>query len=90
MSGGEWRCPACGLTTDMEPHPSNTRAACAATAEQYAAYVERTGIAGYRATPGNRGAWLLRRVEGESAEFLTLSLWESLDAVRAFAGPDHV
>ena len=61
----------------------------AADAEAYAAYVERTGIAGYRATPGNRGAWLLRRVDGESAEFLTLSLWESIDAIRAFAGPEH-
>ncbi|MDH4118103.1 MAG: glutamine synthetase beta-grasp domain-containing protein, partial [Acidimicrobiia bacterium] len=26
------------LTVDMEPHPSNTRAACAATANKYAAH----------------------------------------------------
>jgi hypothetical protein len=28
------------------------------------------------------------RVDGERAEILTLSLWESLDAVRGFAGED--
>lgn len=61
----------------------------AADAADYADYVERTGIAGYRATPGNRGAWLLCRIDGDSAEFVTLSLWDSTEAIRAFAGPDH-
>lgn len=42
----------------------------------------------YRETPGNRGAWMLRRDEGDRTEFVTLSFWDSLDAVRAFAGDD--
>jgi heme-degrading monooxygenase HmoA len=58
----------------------------AADAASYRAYVERTGIPDYRATPGNRGAWVLTRVEGDVAHFLTLSFWDSLEAVRAFAG----
>jgi heme-degrading monooxygenase HmoA len=29
---------------------------------------------------------MLRRDEGERTEFITLSLWESEDAIRAFAG----
>ncbi len=57
-------------------------------AERYAAYVRDTGLAAYAATPGNRGAWLLVRDEGELTEVLTLSLWDSLDAVRGFAGDD--
>ena len=57
-------------------------------ADAYAAYVQRTGIEGYQRTPGNRGAWLLRRVEGERAEFITLSFWESRAAIEGFAGPD--
>jgi heme-degrading monooxygenase HmoA len=60
----------------------------AADADAYLAYVEETGIAAYRATPGNLGAWALRRRDGERTEFVTLSLWESLEAVRAFAGDD--
>lgn len=58
----------------------------AADAAAYREYVERTGIPDYRATPGNRGAWLLSRIEGDVAHFLTLSYWDDLDAVRRFAG----
>ena len=57
-------------------------------AEAYAAYVRATGLAEYAATPGNRGAYLLYRIEGERAEVLTVSLWDSLDAVKGFAGAD--
>ena len=57
-------------------------------ARAYAAYVQRTGIEGYQRTPGNRGAWLLWRIEGDRAEFVTMSLWESRDAIVAFAGED--
>jgi heme-degrading monooxygenase HmoA len=56
--------------------------------DAYADYIRDTGIAGYRATPGNQGAWMLRRDVGERTEFLTFTLWDSLDAVRAFAGDD--
>jgi heme-degrading monooxygenase HmoA len=57
-------------------------------AAAYAAYVQRTGIEGYRGTPGNRGAWLLWRTEGDRAEFVTVSFWESRRAIEAFAGED--
>lgn len=57
-------------------------------AEAYAAYIRETGLAAYAATPGNRGAYLLWRVADGRAEVLTLSLWDSLDAVRGFAGDD--
>ena len=40
----------------------------------------------YRTTPGNRGAWILRRRDGDRVEFVTLSFWESMEAVEAFAG----
>lgn len=57
-------------------------------AAAYAAYVQRTGIEGYQGTPGNCGAWLLWRTEGDRAEFITVSFWESRGAVEAFAGRD--
>ncbi|HXV33914.1 MAG TPA: hypothetical protein VD769_07885 [Gaiellaceae bacterium] len=38
---------------------------------------------------GHRGSYLVRRdVEGE-VEFATLTLWDSLDSVKAFAGEDY-
>ena len=57
-------------------------------ADEYTAYINETGIAEYTQTPGNRGAWMLRRDEGDRTEFVTYSLWDSLDAIRAFAGDD--
>ncbi len=54
----------------------------------YAAYVQETGIAGYQRTPGNRGAWALWRVDGDRAEIVTVSMWESRSAIEGFAGQD--
>ena len=56
--------------------------------EAYAEYIRATGVAEYAATPGNRGAYLLYRIDGDRAEVLTISFWDSLDAVRGFAGDD--
>jgi heme-degrading monooxygenase HmoA len=60
----------------------------AAEAEAYHAYLERTGLSDYAATPGNRGVWVFRRMEGERAHFVLTTLWDSWDAIRAFAGQD--
>ena len=57
-------------------------------ADRYTDYIRETGVHEYGNTPGNRGAWLLRRDEGETTEFVTLSLWESRAAIVAFAGED--
>jgi heme-degrading monooxygenase HmoA len=35
---------------------------------------------------GFRGLYLLRRRQADEIEFLVLTLWDSMDAVRAFAG----
>jgi heme-degrading monooxygenase HmoA len=56
--------------------------------DAYARYMQDTGVPGYASTPGNAGVWMLRRDVGEQTEFVMFTLWESIDAVRAFAGPD--
>jgi heme-degrading monooxygenase HmoA len=60
----------------------------AATAGEYFEYLRRTGLDEYTKTEGNRGVYVLRRIEGDRADFLLISLWESLEAIRRFAGPD--
>jgi heme-degrading monooxygenase HmoA len=60
----------------------------AADADTYLDYLHRTGLAEYRATPGNRGVVALRRIQGDRAEFLLLTLWESEEAIRRFAGDE--
>ena len=57
--------------------------------DAYAAYMRETGVAGYAATPGSRGVWMLRRDVDDRTEFMMFTLWESLDSVRAFAGDDY-
>src|SRR2546423_15678039 len=61
----------------------------AARADAYTDYLERTGARECRATPGNRGVYVLRRVRQDRADFTFISLWESLDAIRRFAGADY-
>jgi heme-degrading monooxygenase HmoA len=57
-------------------------------ADAYLDYLEATGLKEYRETPGNRGVLALRRIEAGRCEYLIVSLWESLEAVRRFAGED--
>ncbi len=60
----------------------------AADADVYLDYLHSTGLAEYRGTPGNRGVLVLRRIAGDRAEFLLVTLWESEEAIRRFAGDD--
>ena len=55
---------------------------------RYADYMRGTGVREYAETPGNRGVLMLRRDDAERSEFVMVTLWESLDAVRAFAGDE--
>ena len=63
-------------------------ATAADRADDYVEYLDRTGVSEYRATPGNRGVLVLRRTAGDRTEFTLVSLWDSMEAVRAFVGED--
>ncbi|HSK14585.1 MAG TPA: hypothetical protein VK915_00305 [Gaiellaceae bacterium] len=63
-------------------------AAATEDADAYEALLRGEIFPWVRSFRGQRGAYLFRRdVDGE-VEFATLTLWESWDAVRAFAGDD--
>lgn len=57
-------------------------------AERYLEYLDRTGHAEYQRIPGHRRTVTLRRTDDTRAEFVVISLWDSIDAIHAFAGPD--
>jgi heme-degrading monooxygenase HmoA len=57
--------------------------------DAYAQYMQQTGVADYAKTPGNRGVWMLRRNVDDRTEFMMFTLWDSLEAVKAFAGDDY-
>lgn len=60
----------------------------AADAEPYLDYLRSTGFREYRETPGNLGVLGLRSVADGRAEFLLVTLWETEQAIRDFAGDD--
>src|SRR5512138_2229586 len=59
-------------------------------ADDYARYLVDSdrGVKDYERLPGNRGVTLLRRADGERVHFLLLSLWDSREAIAAYAGAD--
>ena len=59
------------------------------SADAYARLLETEVLPGIRRVSGYKGAWLLRRDVPEGVEFVTLTLFDSMDAVRAFAGADY-
>ena len=57
--------------------------------DEYFTYLQETGLKDYRETRGNRGVYVFRRIEGDHAVFLLLTLWDSYEAIKKFAGPDY-
>lgn len=60
-----------------------------AKADTYYEYLQRSGLADYLATPGNRGLVVLRRDENGVTHFTLTTFWESLEAIKRFAGDDY-
>lgn len=57
-------------------------------AEGFHRHLLETGVADYRRQAGCRDVRLMRRDSGEVTHFMLLSFWESMDAIRAYAGDE--
>jgi len=58
-------------------------------ADAYQEHLERHTLPQLRSIPGHRGAYVLRREQRDEVEFVVLTLWDSLEAVRLFAGDEY-
>jgi heme-degrading monooxygenase HmoA len=56
--------------------------------DEYLELMRCVAIEDYTRVPGNRGAFVLHRPAGDVVHFITLTFWESREAIRAFAGDD--
>jgi heme-degrading monooxygenase HmoA len=56
-------------------------------ADAYPKHFREAVIPALREVPGFLGAQLSRRADADAVEFLVLTRWQSMDAIRAFAGP---
>ena len=59
-----------------------------AKADEYQKYLDASGVARILKTQGNHGVEVLRKADGPRTDFVVISYWESIDAVKRFAGPD--
>ena len=58
-------------------------------ADAYEAMLKPELLPGIGKVKGYKGSYLLRRNASEEVEFITIILWESLDAIRAISGSDY-
>ena len=60
--------------------------------EKSDAYLEKMRTAAlpvYRGVDGNRGAWVMHRIEGDIAHFEILTFWDDVDAIKRFTDDDY-
>lgn len=60
-----------------------------AKADDYEKYLQASGVKKVLATDGNHGVEVLRRTDGSQTDFIVISYWESIEAVKRFAGADY-
>jgi len=60
----------------------------AATADAYIRHFTSRVAPHLQEIVGHRGAYLLRRATDGEVHFLALTLWDSMETIKAFAGPD--
>ena len=60
----------------------------AENADAYQRFVTTKVFAALPSIQGHRGATLLRRRVGDEVEFVAMTTWDSLEAIKAFAGAD--
>jgi heme-degrading monooxygenase HmoA len=60
-----------------------------AVADEYSKYLYENGVRAIARIPGSRGVQMLRNVGHEVADFQVLSYWDSIEAIKRFAGEDY-
>lgn len=58
-------------------------------ADSYEAMLKPELLPGVSKMRGFQGSYLLRRAVGDEVEFITVLLWDSIEAIRAVAGADY-
>ena len=61
----------------------------ASKADAYEKYLNDAGVSKIQKVPGNLGVEVLRRNQGGMTDFIVISYWTSLDAVKNYAGSDY-
>lgn len=58
-------------------------------ADAYEAMLKPELLPGIGSKKGYQGSYLLRNDAGEEVEFITVMLWDSIESIKAVAGPNY-
>jgi heme-degrading monooxygenase HmoA len=58
-------------------------------AKEYHNYLLKIGVQDLEAVKGNLGVFILKRIENDNAHFQMISLWDSYQSIKKFAGSDY-
>ena len=58
-------------------------------ADAYESMLKPELLPGVSQVKGYKGSYLLRREAGDEIEFITIMLWDSIDAIRVVTGADY-
>jgi antibiotic biosynthesis monooxygenase (ABM) superfamily enzyme len=57
-------------------------------ADAYLAHIQENAVPRLKGVPGLEHSYVLRREQGDRCEFQVVTLWDGMDAMRAWAGGD--
>ena len=58
-------------------------------ADEYRQYLFDVGVKKIATLPGNRGVQMMVAKTSDQAEFMVVSYWDSVDAIKGYAGADY-
>src|ERR1700721_2277260 len=58
-------------------------------ADEYRQYLFEGGVKKIATLPGNRGVQMMMSRTAEQSEFMVISYWDSIDAIKGYAGADY-
>ncbi|WP_158554849.1 antibiotic biosynthesis monooxygenase family protein [Methylovirgula sp. 4M-Z18] len=61
----------------------------AAKADEYRQYLYEAGVKKIAALPGNRGVQMMVSKTADEGEFMVISYWDSIDAIKGYAGEQY-
>ena len=77
----------------MAEHPMVARIwhgrTLAEKADEYRQYLFEVGVKKIATLPGNRGVQMMMNRTAEKGEFMVISYWDSIDAIKGYAGADY-
>jgi heme-degrading monooxygenase HmoA len=58
-------------------------------ADEYRQYLYEAGVKKIATLPGNRGVQMMVSKTADQGEFMVISYWDSIDAIKGYAGADY-